>query len=101
MADRSRYESIPLLAQVLLNRGIDSSEQAQTFLNPERQTLPSPLEDFFDLPLSLELLINAINNRQRIAICGDYDADGMTSTALLLRALRFWGHGWIMPFPAV
>jgi len=81
----------PLLAQVLLNRGINSSEQVQTFLNPELQTLPSPLEDFSDLPLSLELLINAINNRQRIAICGDYDADGMTSTALLLRALRFLG----------
>jgi single-stranded-DNA-specific exonuclease len=78
----------PLLAQVLINRGIDP-EQAQEFLNPELATLPSPLEDFPDLPLSLELLINAINNRQKIAICGDYDADGMTSTALLLRALRF------------
>ena len=80
-----------LLAQVLLNRGIDSPDQVQAFLNPESQTLPSPLEDFSDLPLSLELLINAINSRQRIAICGDYDADGMTSTALLLRALRFLG----------
>ncbi|MGA7938212.1 MAG: DHH family phosphoesterase, partial [Kovacikia sp.] len=81
----------PLLAQVLLNRGLDTPEQIQAFLNPEGETLPSPLEDFPDLPLSLELLINAINRRQRIAICGDYDADGMTSTALLLRALRFLG----------
>jgi single-stranded-DNA-specific exonuclease len=53
--------------------------------------LTSPLDDFTDLPLSLELLINAINQRQKIAICGDYDADGMTSTALLLRALRTLG----------
>ncbi|UBF29612.1 DHH family phosphoesterase [Kovacikia minuta CCNUW1] len=70
---------------------MDTPEQIQAFLNPENQVLPSPLEDFPDLPLSLELLINAINSRQRIAICGDYDADGMTSTALLLRALRFLG----------
>jgi single-stranded-DNA-specific exonuclease len=81
----------PVLAQVLLNRGIETLEQAQAFLNPDSQTLASPLEDFTDLPLSLELLINAINDRRRIAICGDYDADGMTSTALLLRALRFLG----------
>ncbi|MBD2077840.1 single-stranded-DNA-specific exonuclease RecJ [Phormidium sp. FACHB-592] len=81
----------PLLAQVLLNRGINSPEQAQRFLHPETEVLTSPLDDFTDLPLSLELLINAINQRQKIAICGDYDADGMTSTALLLRALRTLG----------
>ncbi len=81
----------PLLAQVLVNRGISNPEAAIAFLNPETQVLPSPLEDFPDLPLSLELLINAINQRQRIAICGDYDADGMTSTALLMRALRSLG----------
>jgi single-stranded-DNA-specific exonuclease len=81
----------PLIAQVLLNRGIASPEQAQLFLHPESEVLTSPLEDFEDLPLSLELLINAINQRQKIAICGDYDADGMTSTALLLRALRALG----------
>lgn len=81
----------PLLAQVLLNRGLDSPEQVQTFLHPESEVLTSPLADFTDLPLSLELLINAINQRQKIAICGDYDADGMTSTALLLRALRTLG----------
>ena len=81
----------PLVAQVLLNRGVSSPEQAQIFLHPESEALTSPLEDFDDLPVSLELLINAINQRQKIAICGDYDADGMTSTALLLRALRTLG----------
>jgi single-stranded-DNA-specific exonuclease len=81
----------PLLTQVLLNRGLDSLTNIEEFLNPDQQTLPSPLEDFPDLPLSLELLINAINDRQCIAICGDYDADGMTSTALLLRALKYLG----------
>lgn len=81
----------PVIAQVLLNRGIETIEQAETFLDPDREELPSPLADFPDLPLSLELLIQAINQGQRIAICGDYDADGMTSTALLLRSLRSLG----------
>jgi single-stranded-DNA-specific exonuclease len=81
----------PLIAQVLLNRGLETPEQVQAFLQPESQVLPAPVEDFADLPICLELLINAINQRQRIVICGDYDADGMTSTALLLRSLRFLG----------
>lgn len=81
----------PLLAQVLINRGIETPEQAQAFLQPESQVLPSPLTEFADLAISLELLETAIANREKIAICGDYDADGMTSTALLLRALRFLG----------
>jgi len=81
----------PLMAQVLINRHLTTLEQVQAFLNPESQYLSSPLADFPALSLSLELLINAINTRQKIAICGDYDADGMTSTALLLRSLRSLG----------
>jgi single-stranded DNA-specific DHH superfamily exonuclease len=81
----------PLLTQVLINRHIHTPEAARTFLDPELQLLPSPLVEFPDLPIALELLLRAISLRQFIAICGDYDADGMTSTALLLRALRFLG----------
>jgi single-stranded-DNA-specific exonuclease len=81
----------PLLAQVLLNRGIDTAEDALTFLDPNLLVLPSPLEEFPDLAIALELLLVAIGSQQPIAICGDYDADGMTSTALLLRALRYLG----------
>jgi single-stranded-DNA-specific exonuclease len=75
------------MAQVLVQRGILVPEQAVDFLNPERLQLPSPLLEFEDLALSLDLLTEAIQSGRRITICGDYDADGMTSTALLLRAL--------------
>lgn len=81
----------PVIAQVLLNRGMTTVDEAKVFLDPDLEALPSPLEDFPDLALSLELLINAIHAGQKIAICGDYDADGMTSTALLLRSLRSLG----------
>nr|WP_290223063.1 single-stranded-DNA-specific exonuclease RecJ [Trichocoleus desertorum] len=96
--DLERVEAIvqatqlsPLLAQVLINRGIATPEQAEIYLDPDLQVLPSPLEDFPDLAVSVELLQEAIANQHKIAICGDYDADGMTSTALLLRALRALG----------
>jgi len=81
----------PLLAQVVINRGVETLEEAQTFLQPESQVLPPPLEEFPDLAASLELLSQAIALHQKIAICGDYDADGMTSTALLLRSLSLLG----------
>ncbi|AFZ11083.1 exonuclease RecJ [Crinalium epipsammum PCC 9333] len=79
----------PLIAQVLINRGIETPEQAQLYLNPESSVLPAPVDEFPDLAMSVELLKEAIATKQKIAICGDYDADGMTSTALLLRALRW------------
>jgi single-stranded-DNA-specific exonuclease len=81
----------PLLAQVLINRGIETPTQAELFIHPETAELPSPLTEFPDLELSLDLLVDAIANQSKIAICGDYDADGMTSTALLIRALSALG----------
>jgi len=81
----------PIVSQLLINRGMETPEQVQAFLNPESLVLPSPLEEFPDLAISLELLQNAIASQTKIAICGDYDADGMTSTALLLRSLRTLG----------
>ncbi|MEH2035117.1 single-stranded-DNA-specific exonuclease RecJ [Nostoc sp.] len=81
----------PIVSQLLINRGMETPEQVQAFLDPESLILPSPLEDFPDLAISLELLENAIASQTKIAICGDYDADGMTSTALLLRSLRTLG----------
>ena len=81
----------PLLVQVLVQRGMVTSDQIREFLNPEQQRLPSPLTEFPDLSSGLELLVEVIQSQGQIAICGDYDADGMTSTALLLRALRSLG----------
>ncbi|MFQ4146607.1 single-stranded-DNA-specific exonuclease RecJ [Chlorogloeopsis sp. ULAP02] len=81
----------PLINQLLINRGIDTPLAAQAFLDPESVNLPSPLEEFPDLAVSLELLQDSVTRKEKIAICGDYDADGMTSTALLLRCLRWLG----------
>ncbi len=81
----------PLLAQVLINRGMDTLTEVQGFVEPESLVLPQPMDEFPDLAVSVKLLREAISGGQKIAICGDYDADGMTSTALLLRALRALG----------
>jgi len=81
----------PLLTQVLINRGIETAEEAEVYLHPESLVMPAPMDEFNDLAISVEMLTEAIAEQTKIAICGDYDADGMTSTALLLRALRWFG----------
>ncbi len=81
----------PLLAQVLCNRGLETPETAATHIDPELAQLPSPLEEFADLGRAVAILEEAIAHDNPILICGDYDADGMTSTALLIRALRHFG----------
>ena len=80
-----------IMAQVVVNRGFNTIESADIYINPEAEKLSSPLTEFADLSLSVDLLKNAIASGAKIAICGDYDADGMTSTALLIRALRHLG----------
>ena len=82
---------LPLVNQVMINRGIATSDSAQIYIEPESQDLPSPLTEFKDLAVSVKLIKQAIADSEQIAICGDYDADGMTSTALLLRALKHLG----------
>jgi single-stranded-DNA-specific exonuclease len=80
-----------LIAQVLINRSISSAAQVEHYVHGRGQDLPDPAIDFKDLATSVELLVTAIATKSKIAICGDYDADGMTSTALLIRALRALG----------
>ena len=101
--DRSRLDSItgalgllPPVVEVLRNRGLESIAAIETFLDPDRLELPDPATEFEDLALSVQLLATAVTQGQKIAICGDYDADGMTSTALLMRALR--GLGGIVDY---
>ncbi|BAZ46260.1 single-stranded-DNA-specific exonuclease RecJ [Chondrocystis sp. NIES-4102] len=82
---------LPLVTQVIINRDIMTVDAAQMYIDPESQQLPSPLSEFSDLAISVELIKEAIASKEQIAICGDYDADGMTSTALLLRTLKHLG----------
>ncbi|WP_367116132.1 single-stranded-DNA-specific exonuclease RecJ [Thermosynechococcus sp. M3746_W2019_013] len=79
------------LAEIYLRRGLTTPTAVRAFLEPETLELPPPNRVFPDLDLAVELLQRAIAHGDKMTICGDYDADGMTSTALLLRALRHLG----------
>jgi single-stranded-DNA-specific exonuclease len=80
----------PIVASLLIARGHESREAARSFLNPSLDQLHDPLL-MLGMSAAVERLIQAIKARQPILIYGDYDVDGTTGTAVLLRALSMLG----------
>lgn len=77
----------PLILQIILNRGFTTKEQIEEFLNPSiKQVTKSFCPKQIDQAISR--VIDAINNKEQICVFGDYDADGVTGTVLLVDALR-------------
>lgn len=80
-----------LQAQLLHNRGIRTPEAMHAFLDANYDKTPDPLT-LIDMPRALERIQRALAQHEHITIYGDYDADGVTSAALLIRALQTLGH---------
>lgn len=81
---RSGQALPPLIQQTLLRRGINSPEEAEAFLYPEK-VLSTP---FPNIESAVEIIRNAIQNNDLICVWGDFDVDGQTSTALLVQTLQ-------------
>ena len=77
----------PITAQILVNRGIENETEANLFLNCTLFDLPSPYL-MKGMDRAVERIKKALENNERIAIYGDYDVDGVTSTALLYSFLK-------------
>jgi len=77
----------PIVSQILVNRSITDLETARRFLNPSLHDLHSPFL-MKDMKEGVARLIRAVQGGEKVAIYGDYDADGITSLAILYRFLR-------------
>lgn len=75
-----------VLAQVLLNRGLNSADEAEKFLNPEVKDFLDPYS-FSDMHKAVSLIRKAVKNKDRVMVFGDYDADGITALTLLKATL--------------
>jgi single-stranded-DNA-specific exonuclease len=80
----------PVTARLLSIRGLDDPLTARRFLFPSLDDLLDPSR-LTDLPAAVDRILTAIANKERIAIHGDYDVDGVTSTVILRRALELLG----------
>ena len=86
-----------LVERLLANRGITKDNDLKEFLNPLETTLTHP-NAFTDMPKAVERLSKAIENKETILIYGDFDADGVTSTSLLLRFNSSVGDNCLLIF---
>ncbi len=88
----------PVVARLLVLRGITTVDEAGRFLDPRLDHLHDPFR-LADLPRAVDRLQRAIEERERIAIHGDYDVDGVTSTVILRRLLELLGANVIHFIP--
>ena len=80
----------PVVARLLCVRGIVDTDAAARFLNPSLEHLHDPFR-LTDLPRAVDRVLGAIERRERVAVHGDYDVDGVTSTVIVRRALELLG----------
>lgn len=80
----------PPVARLLCQRGFADPDLALRFLNPTLEHLHDPML-LADMRVAVDRIMNAIARKERVAIHGDYDVDGVTSTVILRRALELLG----------
>ena len=81
----------PVLANLLVQRGIDTVEKANKFFKPDLSDLHDPFL-MKDMDRAVERVEQAVKRGEKIMIYGDYDVDGCTAVALVYKFLRQIGH---------
>lgn len=75
-----------MMLSILANRGITSEKEIDDFLNPDVKKLKDPLL-MKDMEKGTDIICSSIDKKEKIAVYGDYDADGITSTYILYNGL--------------
>ena len=83
----NKFNINKLLAQILMNKGITEEKEIEIFINPKRNNFYDPFL-MPDMEKAINRIINAIQNKEKILIYGDYDVDGITSTTVLKKFLE-------------
>lgn len=88
----------PLIARVLANRGITTKSEVDMFFNGSIDNMHSSMV-MKDMKRAIDILKEAIATQKRIVIYGDYDCDGVCSTAILYKTLRILGANFTYYIP--
>ena len=80
----------PLMAQLLVQRGLTTVEMARDFLVPKLATLGDPTV-LPEMTAAVERILRAVDEKQSVVLYGDYDVDGVTSMALMHLILKAYG----------
>ena len=90
LALAAALDAPPVIARLLVQRGLAEPDAARAFLAPTLAQLHDPFQ-LADMRVAVDRLLGAVARHEPIAIHGDYDADGITSTVILRRALELLG----------
>lgn len=85
-----RVDLSPVIKELLIQRGINTSEEAQEFLSPSIENLIKP-DKLSSIDIARDRILKAIAENEKILVYGDYDADGVSSTTVLIKALQELG----------
>ena len=92
-------DSSDLIKKILKNRGVCDEENIKKFLNPSiKEYMPNP-SVLMDMDRAASIIADAVQAKRKIAIYGDYDVDGITSTAIFVKYLREVGCDVIWHLP--
>lgn len=86
----AQLRTSPIIAQILLNRGLDDFDQCRQFLSPSLKHLHNPAL-IFGLTRAAQRIVAAIKAGEKMVIYGDYDVDGITGTSILWHAIKILG----------
>ena len=81
----------PVILQLLYNRGLDNQQKIDEFLYPDYSRDINPWQKLSQINLALERIEQALKNQEKVVIHGDYDADGVCSTCLMMETLQAIG----------
>lgn len=81
----------PVILQLLYNRGLDNQDKIDRFLGPDYLNDQHDPYLFNDMKKAVGYILSAIENKKKIVVYGDYDADGVSSTAIMYLALKRMG----------
>ena len=95
----SQNHDLPeIISRVLVSRGV-SNEDVNNFLSPKiKNFLTDPMQ-LIDMRKAAKRIVDAISKREQIAIFGDYDVDGATSSALFYRFFQYLGYKAVIYIP--
>lgn len=86
----SKFRISKPTAQILINRGISLNEDIERFLAPKLSFLRDPFE-IPDMHKAVERTLSAVRNKEKVFVWGDYDADGVTGSSIVVLGLRKTG----------
>ncbi len=80
----------PIIIKILMNRGIDTSDEIRGFIDPKMENLSDPFE-LPDMSKAIERIVDALRENEKILVYGDYDVDGITASSLMFLVLNKLG----------